>query len=107
MPEEKQGPTPSVDLTDEDYAKNNLPDVLMRWEERNSAELERPRTGQSFCVAKAEIAADGAYDLSLNRYKQTVHEEVRHESPATIIAALKTLEKEISDGLAKLEEMVA
>ena len=77
----------------------------MRWEERNGAELERPRTAQSFCVPKADIAKDGAYDLSLNRYKETVHEVVKHESPAEIIAELKVLEAEISEGLAKLEEM--
>ena len=106
LPEEKLGPTLASDLSEEEHAKNNLPDVLMRWEERDSAELERPRTAQSFCVPKADIAADGAYDLSLSRYKQTVHEEVKHERPAAIIARLKVLEKEISEGLAKLEEMV-
>ena len=54
--------------------KNNLPDVLARWTERDGAERERPRTAQSFCVPKADIAAQG-YDLSLNRYKEVVHEE--------------------------------
>ena len=71
LPEEKLGPTPEVDLTEADHEKNNLPDVLMRWEERNGAERERPRTAQSFCVSKADIAKDGGYDLSLNRYKET------------------------------------
>ena len=106
LPEEKLGPTPLSHLSEEEHVKSNLPDVLMRWEERDAAERERPCTAQSFCVPKAAIAADGAYDLSLNRYKQTVHEEVKHESPATIIATLKALEKEISEGLARLEEMV-
>ncbi|HEY8063730.1 MAG TPA: class I SAM-dependent DNA methyltransferase [Methylosinus sp.] len=106
LPEEKQGPTPATTLSDEEHDKNNLPDVLMRWEERNGAERERPRTAQSFCVPKADIAKDGAYDLSINRYKHAIHAEVIHESPAEIIAKLKLLEGEISDGLAKLEEMV-
>lgn len=106
LPKEKQGPVPSVELTEAEHAKNNLPDVLMRWEEREGAELERARTAQSFCIPKAEIAKDGAYDLSLNRYKQTVHAEVKHDSPAEIIARLKALEAEISEGLVKLEEMV-
>ena len=66
----------------------------MRWEERNGAERERPRTAQSFCVPKAEIAGEGGYDLSLNRYKEMEHEEVRHESPAEIIAKLKALGSE-------------
>ena len=50
--------------------------MLARWAERASSERERPRTAQSFCVPKADIAAQG-YDLSLNRYKEVVHEEVR------------------------------
>ena len=78
----------------------------MRWEARNGAERERARTAQSFCVPKEEIAGEGGYDLSLNRYKETEHEEVRHESPAEIIGKLKALEGEIAEGLAKLEEMV-
>lgn len=106
LPEEKQGPTPIVQLSDEEHDKNNLPDVLMRWEERSGAELDRPRTAQSFCVPKAEIADDGAYDLSLNRYKEMLHATVDHESPAEIIAKIKVLEREIADGLVKLEEKV-
>jgi type I restriction enzyme M protein len=106
LPEEKQGPTPAEALNEADHEKNNLPDVLMRWQERADAERERPRTAQSFTVPKADIAKDGAYDLSINRYKETIHEEVEHESPKAIIAELKRLEAEIADGLEKLEEMV-
>ena len=51
--------------------------MLARWQQRDGAERERPRTAQSFCVPKADIAAKG-YDLSLNRYKEVVHEEVEH-----------------------------
>ena len=59
LPEAKLGPTPAEALTAEEHAKNNLPDVLARWAERDGAERERPRTAQSFCVPKAEIAATG------------------------------------------------
>ena len=48
-------------------------------------------------MPKAEIAAAG-YDLSLNRYKEVVHEEVEHESPAEIIAELRRIEAEIAEG---------
>jgi type I restriction enzyme M protein len=58
LPEDKLGPAPASDLSDEEHARNNLPDVLMRWEERDAAERERPRTAQSFSVQKADIAAD-------------------------------------------------
>ncbi len=50
-----------------------------------------PRTAQSFCVPKADIAAQG-YDLSLNRYKEVVHEEVEHRAPKEILADLAKLE---------------
>jgi type I restriction enzyme M protein len=107
LPAEKLGPTPAEKLSTDEATKNNLPDVASRWKKREAGETKRPRTAQSFCVPKAEIARDGAYDLSLNRYKEIEHEELVHESPATIIAELKRLETEISDGLQQLEEMVA
>ena len=61
LPEEKLGPTPQAKLGN-DRAKNNLPDVLMRWEDRDTGERTRPRTAQSFCVSKAEIAS-ASYEL--------------------------------------------
>ena len=106
LSEDKLGVAPVADLTEAEHEKNNLPDLLMRWEERNGAETERPRTAQSFLVPKADLVGDGAYDLSINRYKETVHEAVEHQSPAEIIAELKRLEAEIAEGLVKLEEMV-
>jgi type I restriction enzyme M protein len=57
-------------------------------------------------VPKAEIAATGGYDLSLNRYKDVEHEEQNHAAPADVIRELRGLEKEISSGLTKLEEML-
>jgi type I restriction enzyme M protein len=65
----------------------------------------RPRTAQSFCVPKADIAAAG-YDLSLNRYKEVEHKEVEHESPGAILADLRRIETEIAEGMKRLEEMV-
>lgn len=105
LPPEKQGPCPQQALTEDEHAKNNLPDVLARWNARTGAERKRPRTAQSFCVSKADISAQD-YDLSLNRYKLVEHEEVEHVPPRQIIAELKQLEDEIAEGLAELEGMV-
>ena len=69
------------------------------------SELDRPRTAQSFCVPKADIAAQG-YDLSLNRYKEVVHEEVAHRPPGEILASLGKLEAEIQQGMKELEGML-
>ena len=105
VPDDKFGPTPATPLTDAELEKNNLPDVVARWAQRDGTERERPRTAQSFCVPKADIVAAG-YDLSLNRYREVEHEEVAHESPAAILADLRRIEAEIVEGMKRLEEMV-
>src|SRR5436190_12760608 len=46
---EKLGPVPTVVLSADEHAKNNLPDVLSRWSEREDTERENPRTAQSVC----------------------------------------------------------
>lgn len=102
----KLGPLPKEALTAEEHVKNNLPDILARWDYL-TAEVERPRTAQSFMVKAEEIAATGSWDLSLNRYKEVEHGEVKHESPAAIIAELRAIEAEIAKGLDRLEEMLA
>src|SRR6478736_4807375 len=82
--------------TPEELEKNNLPDVLRRWGMRTEQERARARTEQSFCVPKADIEAQG-YDLSLNRHKEVVHEEIEHRSPEEILDELERIEKEIAD----------
>jgi len=133
LPEEKLGPVPAAPLTAEEHAKNNLPDLLARWHSLRETpnaksqtpkmkprsavaiaaeaptpyggETTRPRTAQSFCVPKADIAAQG-YDLSLNRYKEVVHEEVAHRPPGEILKALEKLETEIQQGMKELGGML-
>ncbi|AUR03435.1 putative type I restriction-modification system, M subunit [Phaeobacter inhibens] len=92
-------------LAEDEHTKNNLPDILARWENLDG-EAERPRTAQSFMVPKEDIIATGSWDLSLNRYKEIEHEEVEHDAPKDIIEELRAIEKEISDGLDKLEGML-
>jgi type I restriction enzyme M protein len=105
LPEDRLGPVPHSALGAGEHAKNNLPDVLARWAGRTGAERERPRTAQSFCVPKADIAAQG-YDLSLSRYKEVVHEAVEHRPPKEILADLAKLEEEIQRGMKELEGML-
>ena len=114
LPPEKLGPAPGkrqlghfvgLALSEDEHARNNLPDIAARWDKRHGEERQRARTAQSFCVPKAEIAAAG-YDLSINRYKEVVHEAAEHRPPREIIAELKALEKEIAEGLVELEGML-
>ena len=99
------GTRPSSKLTAEEHAKNNLPDVLTRWHKREGAERDRARTEQSFAVKREEIAATN-YDLSLNRYKEVVHEHVKHVAPLQLIAELNAIESDIQAGLKQLEGML-
>ena len=98
-------PAPKEALTEGEHDKNNLPDCLARWRQRKDAERQRERTAQSFCVPKAEIAEQG-YDLSLNRYKELIHDEVEHRPPLEILAELRTIEQEILQGIEGLEGML-
>jgi len=103
LPPDKLGPC--AKLTPEEHAKNNLPDILARWSKRDQTERKNPRTAQSFCIPKADIAAQG-YDLSLNRYKEVVHEEVAHKPPREILKNLAKIEIEIQQGMKELEGML-
>ncbi|HEY1938106.1 MAG TPA: class I SAM-dependent DNA methyltransferase [Candidatus Angelobacter sp.] len=105
LSEDKFGPVPQTLLSTEEHAKNNLPDILARWKQRESSECKNARIAQSFCVPKADIEAQG-YDLSLSRYKEVVHEEMAHQSPKEILAELAMLEGEIQQGMKELEDML-
>jgi type I restriction enzyme M protein len=105
LPDAKLGAVTTQKLTEDDHAKNNLPDVLARWRERNGKERKRLRTAQSFAVPKTDIVAQ-AYDLSLTRYKEVEEEETAHAAPKQIIAELKSLETEIQQRLDDLDRMM-
>jgi type I restriction enzyme M protein len=112
LPEDKLGAVPRTALTPDDHARNNLPDVMGKWRKwKGESRKDHPlsdfalRTSQCFCVPKADIAAQN-YDLSLNRYKEVVHEAVDHRPPKEILADLTKLEQEIQQGMAQLEGML-
>ncbi|MCG7377373.1 type I restriction-modification system subunit M [Paenibacillus sp. ACRSA] len=86
------------------HEDNNIPDIIGRFTNLET-ELSRERSEQSFFVPVDEIRAN-KYDLSINRYKERVHEEVNHMSPKQILLEITALEEEISAGLRKLEGML-
>jgi type I restriction enzyme M protein len=105
LPEEKLGSLTRAALSASEHEKNNLPDVLKRWVDRNGPERKRARTAQSFSVAKGEIATQG-YDLSINRYKEIVHDATALRAPKEVLGELTVLENEIQRGLKDLMEMI-
>ena len=85
---------------------SDLDDVRTRWSARTTTERDRGRTEQSFCVPKTNIVAQG-YDLSLNRYREIVHDDTEHRPPLEIIADIEKLEAEIVQGLAELKGLLS
>ncbi len=87
------------------HENNNLPDFINRW--RNlDGESSRTRTAQSFFVPKSEIA-ENDYDLSINRYKKVVYDEVIHAAPSEILRELNDLESGIQVELKALEILIS
>lgn len=104
LPDEKLGSAPLQTLGPEEHEKNNLPDVIARWKKRRTSEQKLPRTAQSFSVPRDEVVTNG-YDLSINRYREMVHEEIEHIPPKQIIAQLMNFEAEIQQRLHDLERI--
>lgn len=84
--------------------ENDLPDALTRWRKR-SAKRDTERTAKHFMVPVKEIE-EKDFDLSINRYKETVIEPPKYDPPKVIIAKLRALEAEIASDLTELERML-
>lgn len=73
----------SLDDKRDKIEEDDIPDIINRYHNLDLEE-DRKRTDQSFLVPKEEIV-ENAYDLSINRYKEIVYEEVEYEDPLVII----------------------
>jgi len=89
---------------EEAHAKNNIPDIQNRWQNIEK-EVSRSRTEQSFLVPKSEIVKND-YDLSINRYKEIVYQEVQYVSAFTIIDEIEQLDGERVEMLNRLKVLL-
>ena len=78
--------------------------MVARWQKRD-AKGPNDKTAKHFFVPVSEIQEKN-YDLSLNRYKETVHAEATYEAPKVILGKLKELENSILADLNELEGML-
>ena len=83
---------------------NDIADVIARFK-NPKAEAKRARTDKSFMVPVAEIKENN-YDLSINRYKEVIHEEKIYDKPDLIIAAIEALDKDRTALLKQLKSML-
>lgn len=84
--------------------ENDIPDIIARFHNLDEEE-KRERTEKSFFVPKEEIVENG-YDLSINKYKKVEYVQEQYPPTKEIIAELKEIEKEISEGFTELGEML-
>lgn len=83
---------------------SDLPDVVAQWRKKNLKKMQ-DRSACCFFVPKEDIVAN-KYDLSVNRYREVRHEEIKYEKPKCILKKLKKLEGEIMNDLEELEAML-
>ncbi len=79
----------------------DLPDIVAKWKNRKN-QTENQRNSKFFYINKKEIE-EADFDLSINRYKQTDHEDINYEDPKIILSKIEDLEREIVDGLNDLK----
>ena len=98
----------SLDDKRDPVSESDLPDVRVQWKKWADGKGKRhfaDRKAKAFFITAADIRENG-YDLSLNRYKEVVHEEVKHDPPKTIVKRLRKLEEAIAQDLTELEAML-
>ena len=95
----------SLDDKRSEVKENDIPDILDRY--HNLAdESDKARTDKSFLVPMDEIKAND-WDLSINRYKEIVYEEIEYAAPSEIIQDIETLDRERTDALTVLKELLS
>lgn len=94
----------SLDDKRDAVSQNDLPDALLRWRKRN-ARADSDRTAKHFMVPRSEIV-EKDFDLSINRYREARHEEVKYDPPKQIIEKLRSMESAIAKDLTELERML-
>lgn len=83
---------------------NDIPDIIERFNNLES-EKNRARTEKSFLVPVQEII-DNDYNLSINKYKEIIYEDIEYPSTCKLIADIKDLNTKISKDLEELEAML-
>ena len=91
-------------VSPEYHEKNNIPDIIQRFKQRDN-EGERKRIEQSFLVPFDEIKGND-WDLSINRYKEIIYEEIEYDAPADIIQQIEQLDAERAEALTVLKGLL-
>ena len=94
----------SLDDKRQETADNDIPDIVARYNNL-AAENDRARTEQSFFVPVEDIVVND-YDLSINKYKEVVYEQVEYDSTEVIMSRIEALETEIQVEMTELKKLL-
>jgi type I restriction enzyme M protein len=94
----------SLDDKRQKIENDDIPNIISMWKNRKEG-AERKRTDNSFQVPVKEIR-DNGFDLSINKYKETVHTQIVYLEPKDILLQIKEIEREKEAELKKLEELL-
>ncbi|MEC7307770.1 class I SAM-dependent DNA methyltransferase [Vibrio crassostreae] len=96
------------------HEQSNIADIIERFNtltnedntpNSESPEYSRIKTEQSFMVPVDAITSND-FDLSLNRYKEVVYEEVQYDAPQDILKRIKALQDKMAKGVVELEKLL-
>lgn len=93
------------DLVNTDGSRN-YGDLHTIIEEFGNTKKNRNRKLQHFLVSKKEIV-DNGYDLSINKYKEEVYEEIKYEKPDVILQNIRDKEASIILKLKQLRNILS
>jgi type I restriction enzyme M protein len=92
--DDKRSPIEDSDINDIIYRFHNLDN-----------EVSRTRLEKSFFVDKKDII-DNNYDLSINKYLETVYEKIQYDSPSVIMERIDSLDGEIEELKIELKSLL-
>lgn len=86
--------------------KGDLPDAAAKYRQwcEGTGNFS-DRTAKAFQVSANDIRSEG-FDLSINRYRQHIHESKQHQSPRELLEKLRQLEAEIQSDIEALEGLI-
>lgn len=94
----------SLDAKRIEVKENDIPDVIARFNDL-SKEINNPRTGKSFMVSVEDIRSNG-YDLTINKYKETIKEEKVYRKTSELFAELSDVQNKMFQDIEELKRML-
>ena len=88
----------------EKLAENHM--AINSLDEEFPKELKALIAYDSYYASGGEEIKENDWDLSINRYKEIVYEEIKYDAPSEIIQDIETLDNERNEALANLKKML-